>query len=132
MHRAKYKVFIGGGWRSRGRRRTMIKANGIEFTYNGNGWSFRREGEKLAGGCCVNDRFGDGESIITMSGKILATLGKAEIAAEIAAWNADREVRRSAEAPARSAVRAPRTRYVGGDEDYGGDWQRNGRGQWVR
>lgn len=33
--------------------------------------------------------------------------------------------------PSRS-TRVSRQRWIGGEENYGGDWQRNGRGEWVR
>lgn len=43
---------------------------------------------------------------------------------------ADAKARQSAKAV--KTASHVKTRWIGGEEDYGGDWQRNGRGEWTR
>lgn len=86
----------------------MIIIDNIEISYNGNnGWSYRREGDSISRPAAVNDRFGDGASIISPNnGNVIASPGKAAIAAEIAAWSVARDERASKIA-ASTTVRAP-------------------------
>lgn len=106
------------------------------FAYNANGWSLTRAANnpiKLSSTVHVGR---DGASFVTAMGKVLATVDAAEIAAVQAAEMVARDARiaaaRKPSKPLSATAEARRYGYVGGCEDYGGDWQRNGRGEWVR